>query len=692
MSYRKDVVFFTLILGIGLLWRVSFFWVACHNIHLSGDEAIRSLQALSISQPSESLQVQLQQHPPGIMDKYPLLFLAQPYLFPVESYLSAPFVEWLPRNEFGARLIPAMMGTVTFLFSLLLVRRLLSADITLQNSKLCEPAGQTVWPYLLVVFPSTFVLMLQVAYPLPSYQALMMFGVLGLWLADKHRTTACLNPLPAFLAALFVGIAASNSLLAAPLVLGIMLMVCIGRSWKKTITGTLSSILGLAMGLAPYFIAKQLYPGAHAAVSGTVDLSTAFSRIWEPAITYTLAVAHGMITPILPGWKTYLGVVPEHYLYVFGYFWTFLIGVALVYAIVRFFRRMIKTKWPEPDAPEILILICLSYIVLFVFSTRFSSHEFRYLMPIAFLFPFVIASIASIRSIAFRGFLICVIVIVTVVNIGTSIQLLRYWQSEEFDGGFVDTRPAIGWLRNEGIPYCYSSYMDVYTINFFADDKIMCSQPYNQRFPGWHLPYLQEVDRADKVAFVLGTSKRFSRERLNHELQQAGVVYESASVGETLIYYDFKAPHLTKAETIPHSEIDVDASHRPQEAYTLTDGVLEHTWRSHQAQKSGMWIVLRLPKKAHMARLKFYYNRYPYDHAQSVNIYKKTSEDRWQRVKSNVPWRLEPFDFLNGHPVYSNQVQLIELEGVYTDAIKIEIAEPQEGRDWTIGELELFVQ
>jgi len=61
------------LLLLGLALRVSFFAISVHRIPPMADEAITALQAKQI----------LQGH-------CPLLFTAQPYMFPLESYLNVP--------------------------------------------------------------------------------------------------------------------------------------------------------------------------------------------------------------------------------------------------------------------------------------------------------------------------------------------------------------------------------------------------------------------------------------------------------------------------------------------------------------------------------------------------------------------------------------------------------------------------
>ena len=671
-----------------LLWRAAFFTVSVQQLNLSGDEAIRSLQAMSITQPKDSYHVQLQQEPRGLFGHYPLLFMAQPYLFPVEAYFSAPFIRWLPRSAFGSRLIPACMGLITCWLGLLLVNR---AFRTARREGEEERIGKfsRYGALLLVVFPSTFLLVLQVAYPLPSYQAFMMLGLLALWLAERNRTVSWKNPLFALGSGFSVALAASNSLLALPLVAGVGVMVGVGCNWRKALTGTLSCALGIAAGLFPYFLAKVMYPGAHAAVSTLVTWDVALRRLWEPAVTFTLPVVLGMRSPLIPGWEELIGVIPIKSFPYVGYLWTLFIFCALGCCIYFFILRLIRNRWPEVTVWDVMTGLSVGYLLIFVLSTRFGAREFRYLMPVALFFPLILAWLLSISKGFLRYILMGMAWVFVAINIITSVSLMKAWLEEDFDGGFADTRPAVEWLKQHGIEHCYSSYMDVYTINYFAKEQVVCSQPYNQRFPGWPYPYGKAVDNASDVAFVLGPSKRFSRARLEHELRESGVSYQEVSAGTCQIYYDFDNPGIASGDRIEPKSIKVIVSHHQEDSNTLSDGILTHKWRTHVAQSKGMWIELTLPQSVLVRQLKIYYNGYPHDHARSLDIIARKADGTWQTVRSGLAWRLQPFDFINNHPVYSNLVQRVDMQGVQTNAIRIEIAEPNPGRDWTIGEIEV---
>ena len=101
-----------------------------------------------------------------------------------------------------------------------------------------------------------------------------------------------------------------------------------------------------------------------------------------------------------------------------------------------------------------------------------------------------------------------------------------------------------------------------------------------------------------------------------------------------------------------------------------------------------MWIEIRLPSERRVTRITLFYDGYPHDNAHAVKLL-AAIDDGWTPIAKSVPFVMHPFEFINGHPVYGSQFQAICIDPVLTDAIRLEIAQPHEGRDWTIGEIEI---
>lgn len=57
---------------------------------------------------------------------------------------------------------------------------------------------------------------------------------------------------------------------------------------------------------------------------------------------------------------------------------------------------------------------------------------------------------------------------------------------------------------------------------------------------------------------------------------------------------------------------------------------------------------------------------------------------------SNAPADLDPFVFMNEHPVYGDRVQTFRFPSVLSDAIRIEVAIPNGGREWSVSQVQIY--
>jgi hypothetical protein len=329
---------------------------------------------------------------------------------------------------------------------------------------------------------------------------------------------------------------------------------------------------------------------------------------------------------------------------------------------------------------------------LFIMTTRWGTHEFRYLMPAVWCFPFVVASLYPRQNHLWKRTVIGgLAVILALVNVAAAGNIARYWADDNFDGYFTDVKPAVDYLRTRGISRCYSSYFDAYVIDYVTNEKIVCSQPYNERFYGWPLPYKELVDGAINVAYVLGPSRRFMPEHFKADLAYMGVSSHLEQHGRFDIHTDFQPSSEFDETLIEPAELTFSTDHNHEEAARLNDGNRASRWQSHKAQYNGMKIDIRLAAPQPVKRISFYYDYYPYDNANAINIISINDGDGTQHpVTNSVPFEMQPFEFINGHPVYGSQFQTIRFTPVMTSHLRIEIAEAHTGRDWTIGEIRLY--
>jgi hypothetical protein len=640
-----------------------FFWISVSLVQPTADESIAQLMAEQV-----------------MRGDFPVLFLGQPYLFPVESYLAAPFAPLLPNNAFGARIVPALLQAAAVVVAFLILMRIF-------RDRPPRLAG------LLLLFPSAYLLMMQAAYALPGYSGLLLLSALAILVAMLPRRGVGHPGLMAALAGLFAGLSFASHMLAIPFMVGVAVYVCLGSNWRTAWRNTLCFVPALFVGLLPYLVAKWCIPGAHAAVTRQHDLAEAWSRLWSPAIKWTLNTGMGIRTTLFPD-----GDAINHdflSLSVFGSIWAAIIVAVVLLRAVSFVQRTIRNRWPSLEAIDIFAGIAVITLASFVFGKRADSRSYRYLLPLVWSFPFLMAYIHRVTPRVLRVIPAVFIMLLAGWNVTASTMLMRHWQTPGFavdEAAAADLVPVLGRLESAGIHHCVASYGTAYRINYQSGGSIVAGQPMNERFPGWPIPYKAEVDAASPVAYVLTDTVRFLTPKIfDRHLRTMGIASTREEIGDYVIYTDFKEITPRPDErAVRATAMSLDASHNPAGTGKLIDGNVYNRWSAQDYQKQGMWVRLTLTEPVVLSRLRIGYGNYFHDHAPEMAVIVTSSSGETETI-SGVAGRLDKFAFENGRPVYGGPArQTIALPEVEARVIALHITKPHTKRAWTICELELF--
>ncbi len=658
----KNVVIAVVVLAVVI--RLIFLGVSLANLPATGDECISGLLAKHIAH-----------------GRFPLLFMAQPYQFPIDSYLLAPLARIMPRNAFGIRYETFLLGFLGVLGGWLILRSI-------------GPLRET-WPgVLLILFPSAYVLLIQAAYALPQHAFLGVFWSLAVWFAfltrgRSRRTVLALS----FFTGLISGLGYSTHLLSVSVLAAAVLFLLLDGGWRGLPVRIAGTASGLVLGLIPYLAVRALYPNAYMEVVRRRSPAQALLYAWDPLIPTTLPGTMG-ITPIcFPD----LGEVKSLWPALgppFGFLVVGLLAVAAVLASVSFVRRTIRRKWPSLDPYDVFILASWMGLALFALSYRSRHDTYRYLLPVAWSFPFVIAFLYGKARGGIRTMVGGFAVLLAGFNVATAVMLIHVWSRPDFARTQADTpeiRSALEYLEDSGIRSAFASYWTAYRIDYLTDEAILCAQPYNERFSFWPLPYFDEVHADRDAVYVLNEIDRFRISRFERDLAEMGVTSRRTMRGDYAIYEDFRFERDGREERIPPGEFDVVTSHNPSAAAALHDGDRSTKWKSAAPQQEGMWIEIRFPGPCDVNRVSLIYHHYPYDQAGALRLLRR-SGGAWEPVLDRVPAKLDPFEFENGHPLYGERLQTLRFEPVRTDALRLEIAEcdPNPRKNWSVTEIEVY--
>ena len=626
---------------IAICLRIAFLGVSVQNLEPSTDEAIGFLQAQSISHGS-----------------FPLLYLAQPYLFPIESYLTAPFIPLLPATAIGVRLIPFFLGLLGTFLGLYLMRHLFPRN----------------WiPSLLILFPSAYLLLFQCGHTLPHYgtATILCLSALALLVVFPRSSLALVT------AGFASGLAFSAIMIFLPFILA-LLLVAIGNSNKRpSIRHFALFSFGLLLGLTPLLLGKWLIPGAHSGVSSHYDLLTASQRLFSSDLNHAVISALGFTPPFFPdeaSW-TPAAIIPL----LATILWPTILLLNLFIALKNFRRRVADPRAPLFTPHDALILVAITTIAIFAYMKRADSNSYRYLLSFVLVWPFLLTWPFANRFRRIGNFLI---IVVACFNLLITASIVVQWTAPEFAArsNIPSLRQVIAWLQEKNIRHAVASSGVAYRLTMLATGSVTCAQPFNERFPGWPVPYKEEVDAATNVAYVLTDHVRFLKpSRFEQQLASVGVTAATTNIGHFSLYYDFRPPpfYPDNKEALPPAQFS--ASHNkavqiPTKPWS-TVGFLQQT---------GMWLQAEYPSQVTISTIVLDYGQRPHDCPPGLSL-EVWQGDHWQTAARSISPDISPFVFRDGHPVYGQAQQIIKLPATSGSLWRFIISEANPRFAWSLA-------
>lgn len=644
--------------------------------------AVLLTTSASVLQPStdESIQFLLAQSIRG--GATPLLFLAQPYLFPLESYLMAPLADVLPSSAWGARLPVWVMH----LGALALLLRFLWRTVRDSGARFCGAA--------LMLVPSCYVLLVQGAYSMPGYASMLLGGAAAFNCAALAREQprrvrwlviigflGGLGYASHQLALVFVLPAAAFAFLLQPRAIRLLPLAC-----------------GALIGLTPYMLAVRRFPGAHDAAEQLASMGSMIRRLWTPALTHTLPGALGWRVPLFPDQTALPAGSP-----LFEKAWPWLFAAALVTFLVSFITtRLARTHhdgvpahraWLELALRDLAWLAVFLNIVFFAASGRADSSSYRYLLPTAFLLPILVANLMERMPRArLPGY--AAVVALLLANIAGARTLLTAWRAPDFAeriANIPDLNPALAYLRGQNITHAIASHGAAYRINLQSDGDVICAQPYNERFPNWPIPFADRVWQGERIAYVLTDRIRFLQPRIfARHLDTMGVEATVHTAGAFRVFHDF-VPRIdtNPAVRLQHDAIDVTTAPGAKPASHLLDGNPLTIWTTTNTMRGGEWIEARWKDDAPIDRVVLVHGLYHQDTPSRYNLH-VLGTDGWRTWLTPESESLDKFEIERGHPRYGRSTRTFRLEGFNARGIRLEVDVARTNRNWTVAEIEVY--
>jgi hypothetical protein len=486
---------------VGVVVRVPF-WSEALRTPLDGDTAIVGLMA---------------RHPGAGTTMW-----GQPYGSPLEAWLAAPLVAL-----FGTT--PEALRLLYFLLGLALIPLAYALAGTL-HPKAALPAA-----FLMACPPPYFLLLSSL--PPPMYPSALLLGGLVLLLALRLGDRLSAGERPR------VGLAAWGSVAGLALwthVMSVPVVACAAVHLFARARGRRS-----LLAVAAVATAVTSAPAWGRALTDPQGLRVVgVSSRQETFVGHLLDVLPRLHEPVGGVLGTHVPVVaddPGHVVYAPP---PVAAAVALVYGIALVFavRRSGATR-----GVRLLLLAAAATIAVFPFPVRSSPSSIRFLTPLYLPLIAVLTWTPAAREGTRRAWVVVLILASLHLTVGS--RMLTVWRFQDRTASpflLPDLRPARQALEAHGIRRAYASYGPAYRLTYETGERIIASQPWNERFLHYPLPYLDEVRFATNVAWILTPavpSDLPSPQAFESALAAAGGAWRKIEAGDAVVYHGFTPPY-----------------------------------------------------------------------------------------------------------------------------------------------------
>jgi hypothetical protein len=498
----------------GVLVRVPF-WAEALRTPVDGDSAIIGLMA---------------RHP-----TWSATMWGQPYGSPVEAWIAAPLFALLRPDTATLRLVYFLLGLGLIPAAYVLARAL--------DPRAALPAA------ILMACPSPYFLLLA-ALPPPMYPSALLLGAAVLVLA--FRLGAPLREGALSRAGLvawgaLAGLALWTHLMTATAVAAAAWWLWRAAAGRRVVLWPAAA--ALLMASAPWWGRALADPQALEMVSVSGRRAGLGAHL-----AGTLPRVHEAIGGLLGTHVPLVADDAEHVLEAPGLAAAAIViayGLALVLAA----RRAVRSPGDEAAARATVLLAAAGLALLaFPFPLRSSPASIRFLTP-AYLPVIVLVTWAAVAAGGRRRAWTLVLVLAA-AHLFTAQRLVAAWRVADRTAPpflLVDLAPARAWLDAHNAHHAYASYGPAYRLTFESGERIVVSQPWNERFLHYPLPYLDEVRFARNVSWVLTPDVPTdlpAPRAFEEALTRAGGRWRREETGRAVVYDGFVPPFAPTVDAL----------------------------------------------------------------------------------------------------------------------------------------------
>ncbi len=485
-----------LVIALGAVVRGPF-WIEALRTPVDGDTAIIGLMARHLGQGAT--------------------MWGQPYGSPVEAWIAAPFLVILGSTA-------ATLRAVYFLLGLALIPAAWALGRAL-DPRAALPAA------VLAACPAPYLLLLA-ALPPPMYPAALLLSAATLALAIQGGARGRPSAILLAVAGASAGLAVWTHLMTVPAVIAsaAYLAARTRRRRRLWIAAIAMLVTSAPMWMGPPSVAP---PTAAVSVSGRRASFGEHFGATLVALPRPVAGILGAHVPLVADDVDHVARAPRPIAAALIALW--LVGLALA---VRGLRTH-PAAWP-------LVAVVVAAIAVFPLPLRSGPGTIRFLTPLYLPLLALVAWGAVARLGARRAWVL--VLAIAASSLSAAAPLLTAWrQADRATAPFLlpDLAPLRSALAARGIRRAYASYGPAYRLTFESSERIVASQPWNERFLHFPLPYLDEVRFARDVAWVLTPaipSDLPGVVAFEEALAAAGGRWQKETAGAAIVYSRFEPP------------------------------------------------------------------------------------------------------------------------------------------------------
>jgi hypothetical protein len=351
-------------------------------------------------------------------------------------------------------------------------------------------------------------------------------------------------------------------------------------------------------------------------------------------------------------------------------------AVRAALVLVYGFLLILTVRVSAGRGPAGLVLLAAALaLAAFPWPVRAAPHTLRFLTPMVVPVLVLVAWAPLAAGRGRRSWL--AVLTLAGLHLAGGSRLLQAWRgADRADPPFVlpDLAPVIRLLEARGLRHAYASYGPAYRLTYESGERIVASQPWNERFRHFPLPLLDEVRFAKDVAWVLTPSVPTdlpAPRAFEDALGAMGARFRRSEAGAAVVYSDFVPPFGPAVEPWP-------------EAGPAGDGDLRTALAPSPSEAS----VFRLPAPRALAAVTLLAGLEGPRLLRSMDVEVSADGKAFETVARRRR-REERLDlrWVNGHPqaVLDHDLIAVPLEGRTVAAVRI--TPYASGDAWTLGEL-----